>query len=65
MSTLLVAASNQLGQSASRLGGGWVPLQASKRAALLLSSLSRVVSKYVVVVGGEEELPQIVMTRGE
>ncbi len=58
MSTLLVAASNQLGQSASRLGGGWVPLQASRRAALLLSSLNRVVSKYVAAVGGEEERPE-------
>ncbi len=65
MSTLLVAASNQPGQSASRLGGGWVPLQASRRAALLMSSLSRVVSKYVATVGGEEERPQFVMTRGE
>ncbi len=42
-----------------------MPLQASRRAALLLSSLNKVVSKYVVAVGGEEELPQIVMTRGE
>jgi hypothetical protein len=57
MSTLLVAASNQPGQSTSRLGGGWVPLQAYRRAALLLSSLNKVVSKYVVAVGGEEELP--------
>ncbi len=65
MNTLLVAASNHSGQSASRLGGGWVPLQASRRAALLLSSLSKVVSKYVAAVGGEEERPQIVMTRGE
>ncbi len=65
MSTLLVVTSNQPSQSASRLGGGWVPLQASRRAALLLSSLSRVVSKYVAAVGGEEERPQIVMTRGE
>ncbi len=40
-------------------------LQASRRAVLLLSSLSRVVSKYVAAVGGEEEHPQIVMTRGE
>ncbi len=61
----MVASSNQPGQSASRLDGGWVPFQAFRRAALLLSSLSRVVSKYVATVGGEEERPQIVMTRGE
>jgi hypothetical protein len=42
-----------------------VPLQASRRATLLLSSLNRVVSKYVATVGEEEERPQIVMTRGE
>jgi hypothetical protein len=42
-----------------------VPLQASRRAVLLLPYFSRVVSKYVAVVGGEEECPQIVMIRGE
>ncbi len=42
-----------------------MPLQASRRAALLMSSLSRVVSKYVAAMGGEEERPWIVMTRGE
>jgi hypothetical protein len=42
-----------------------VPSQASSRAALLMSSLSRAMSKYVAVLGGAEVRPQIVNTSGE
>ncbi len=65
LSTLLVAASNQLNHSASWLGGGWVPFQASRRAILLASSFSRAKSKYVVIASGVEVRPQIVITRRE
>ncbi len=60
-----MAASNQPGQSASWLGGGWVPFHASRRAALLTSSLNRAMSKYVAILGGAEVRPQIVNTSGE
>ncbi len=56
-STLLVVASSQPGQSASRLGVGWAPLQASRRAALLTSSFNKAMSKYVAVWGGAEVRP--------
>ncbi len=42
-----------------------MPSQASSRAALLMSSLSRAMSKYVAVLGGAEVRPQIVNTSGE
>jgi len=42
-----------------------VPSQASRRVALLTSSLSRAMSKYVAVLGGAEVRPQIVNTSGE
>jgi hypothetical protein len=43
----------------------WVPSQASRRAALHISSFSRVVSKYVAVLGGAEVHPQTVNTSEE
>ncbi len=60
-----MAASNHPNQSASWLGGGWVPSQALRRAALLTSSFSKVMSKYVAVLGGAEVHPQTVNTSGE
>ncbi len=42
-----------------------MPSQASRRVALLTSSLSGAMSKYVAVLGGAEVRPQIVNTSGE
>ncbi len=45
LSTLPEASSSQAGHSASWLGVGWVPVHASRRAALGASSFRRAVSK--------------------
>ncbi|CAK9237073.1 unnamed protein product [Sphagnum troendelagicum] len=63
--TLLVAASSHPGQSESWFGRGWEPSQASRKASLFASSLSKEVSNYVVDLGGADVRPQIVITSGE
>ncbi len=42
-----------------------MPSQASRRALLLTSSLSKVMLKYVAILGGANVRPQTVITSGE